>query len=181
MAARGNQEMATKLLLKNGANLEAEDRNGMNPLLFAAAHGNETIVDLLLEKGADIESRDTIYEWTPLFWAAAMDKITTTKLLLNKGANLEAPEHGLTPVFVAASYGHEMIVKLLLDAGANPHSINAFPSADKSPSFKDLQNYQHATVRSYLHKWSVNYDAPEFSTISTVGGRIRKKQRNAFR
>ena len=45
-------EAVVKLLLKKGAELEAKDKDGQSPLLWAAEEGHEAAVKLLLEKGA---------------------------------------------------------------------------------------------------------------------------------
>ncbi|KAI1749278.1 hypothetical protein F4782DRAFT_310430 [Xylaria castorea] len=62
-------EVVAKLLLEEGADLEANRWEGPTPLFFAAGNGHAEVVKLLLEKGADLEAKD-INNQTPLSWAA---------------------------------------------------------------------------------------------------------------
>jgi ankyrin repeat protein len=41
-------------LLDHGADIEAEDENGLSPLMLALNAGHFTIASLLVEKGADV-------------------------------------------------------------------------------------------------------------------------------
>ena len=57
-AARSGDTEAVRALLKRGANLEAQDKDGKTPLLWAAERGHTEIVRLLLAQGANREARD---------------------------------------------------------------------------------------------------------------------------
>src|SRR5882762_159363 len=103
------------LSLENGANLEAEDKDGKTPLVRAAGYGYERIVNLLIEKGANIESKDNVHNQTPLLWAVMGNHMIVTKMLLENGANLVAEENeGYTALVLATSHDYEMIVDLLI-------------------------------------------------------------------
>ena len=52
-AATGGSAAIVKLLLSNGARLEARSPNGSTPLMMAARYGNEEAVDALLAAGGD--------------------------------------------------------------------------------------------------------------------------------
>ena len=52
-AATGGNAAIVKLLLANGARLEARSPNGSTPLMMAARYGNEEAVDALLAAGGD--------------------------------------------------------------------------------------------------------------------------------
>jgi hypothetical protein len=86
VAGRGH-EVAVKLLLEKGAELETKDQSGRTPLSWAAGSGNEAaaVVKLLLEKGAELETKDQSGQ-TPLSWAAGRGHEEAMKLLLEKGA-----------------------------------------------------------------------------------------------
>lgn len=47
-----------RLLVKNGAHIEAKDGNGEMALSLAAANGHEREGRLLMEEGSDIEAKD---------------------------------------------------------------------------------------------------------------------------
>ena len=54
-----------KLLLEQGAEVDAKDSSGWTPLSWAAEKGREAVVKLLLEQGAEADAKDT-YGQTPL-------------------------------------------------------------------------------------------------------------------
>lgn len=125
VAAKEGHEALTKLLLQEGASIDAPDEGGDHkgntPLIWAACCGHLTVARILLEGGAKIEHADNA-GWTPLHWAANRNQIDVTKLLLDKKANLEAKNNaGQTPLHLAAKNGSEDMVKLLLERGASYH------------------------------------------------------------
>jgi ankyrin repeat protein len=67
-------------LLENSAKLEAKNKYGQTPFLWAVTGGHEAVVLLLLEKGAELEATDN-YGWTPLSWAARKEHEAVVKLL----------------------------------------------------------------------------------------------------
>ncbi|KAK4077918.1 uncharacterized protein Triagg1_3612 [Trichoderma aggressivum f. europaeum] len=108
-----------KLLVEEGADIEAKDGDGQTPLLWAAIVGHETVVKLLVEKGADIEVEDNFGQ-TPLSRAAENGHEAIVQLLAEKGAGIEAErEDCLAPILWAAMAGHEAVVKLLIEQGAD--------------------------------------------------------------
>lgn len=76
-----------KLLLKYGADIEAQANHDERALHLAARCGNFGAVRLLLEKGADIEAPDKCKK-TALHHAVRHAEVT--KVLREKGANFEA-------------------------------------------------------------------------------------------
>jgi len=52
-AIRGYSD-AARLLVKNGADINAADNKGKTPLYYAALHGNSTVSDYLIDQGAAI-------------------------------------------------------------------------------------------------------------------------------
>ena len=57
-AASGPEPTLVKLLLEQGANVEAASPNGTTPLMMAAQYSSEDSVKLLLDKGADWKLRN---------------------------------------------------------------------------------------------------------------------------
>ncbi|EGX50654.1 hypothetical protein AOL_s00075g80 [Orbilia oligospora ATCC 24927] len=113
-----------KLLLENGANIEAKGYSNHTPLHLAVIHKHEAIVGLLLNSGADIEARD-IFDHTPLALAAIHGNKSIASLLIEKGADIEAKgDDGCTLLLFAAMNGRAEIVELLLHNGANSAAKN---------------------------------------------------------
>jgi uncharacterized protein len=131
---------AVRVLLDNGADIEARNERGETPLFTAVANHNAQMVKLLLEKGAQVSARDN-YRETPLTEAASSMESDMLPILLaakpdseqQDAALLEAVKSG--PVVIreadapAAQNDHApqpmaefpwvTNVRLLLDAGAD--------------------------------------------------------------
>lgn len=116
--------------LDKGADVNARDRNGLTPLLTAAAYNtNPEVVVVLVEAGADTEARDSVHGSTALMWAARLnqnpDVITA---LLKAGANLNAQSTlaGKTALAWAADRGANPagMILVLLKAGADAKAVD---------------------------------------------------------
>ena len=68
-AAKNGHAETVSLLLDNGADINAKNRDGQTALHVAAKYGHDAIVSLLLDNGADIEAKN-IDGSTPLHRAA---------------------------------------------------------------------------------------------------------------
>ncbi|OAM01129.1 ankyrin repeat domain-containing protein [Wolbachia endosymbiont of Dactylopius coccus] len=119
-----------KLLLVEGANVNAEANKGVAPLHSAARNGHNDVVGLLLEHRANVNAK-TSQSFTPLHSAAQNGHNDVVGLLLVKGANVNAKaERGSTPLHLAAQAGHNDVAKLLLVEGAN---VNAEANKGVAP------------------------------------------------
>lgn len=113
-----------KVLLSEGASLEARDRLGAKPLARAASAGEIEIVTLFLEKGAPLDARD-LDGSTALFKAAEAGRLPMVKLLLERGADINVPgRNGITPLSAAAYMGSAPIVQLFIDKDADTKAID---------------------------------------------------------
>lgn len=92
--SNGNFDIAS-YLTDNKANVEAKDKRGWTPLMFAK---NEAIANLLVENKANIEARDNDGN-TPLVWACCTNNADLTKYFVSKKANIGIENKaGLTPM-----------------------------------------------------------------------------------
>ena len=111
-----------KLLLQNGADVNAFNLKSKTPLHLAAERGFLEVTKLLLQNGADVNAKSSNFANTPLILAAMKGHFEIVKLLLENGANVNQMSyhgsHGSDSLGYAAYYGHLEIVKILLKHGA---------------------------------------------------------------
>jgi uncharacterized protein len=147
-AARENCRACVDVLLKNTADIDMPDPDGVSPLLVAIMNANWDLAQQLIAAGADVNQWD-LYGETPLYLAvnlrsrldggrASIDPmnkangLTIVKLLLERGANPNMPlsfkpanlagatnTRGATPLVRAANNGDLEMVTLLLEHGAD--------------------------------------------------------------
>lgn len=89
IAATGGDLSSVRVLLRSGADVNAEDRFHHTPLHMAAQQGHTETVRALLESGAFIDSRDLVGR-TPLHLAVRKRCSETARLLLEFGADNQA-------------------------------------------------------------------------------------------
>ena len=117
-----------KAALKQGAAVDAVDRDGASALVHASAAGQEESVRLLLSRGADVKLK-TRGGNSALSFAAYNGHAAAVRLLLEAGADTKATmatPAGRIPVLVfAAGKCHREVVELFLKHGATLNIKNA--------------------------------------------------------
>jgi formylglycine-generating enzyme required for sulfatase activity len=116
-----------RLLIENGAIVDARFTAGHTPLHFAAQGNRVNVLTYLLDQGANIEARTNADETamsesneTPLHCATDFQCPGTVALLLERGANAEAVNiEGQTPLIIAVSRNNEKIISILLNKNVN--------------------------------------------------------------
>ena len=68
-AAYNGSKGCTKALIKSGASIDPEDKEGMTPLMRSAQKGQHRSMQVLLEYGASVDARDK-NRWTALHHSA---------------------------------------------------------------------------------------------------------------
>ncbi|KAJ4300817.1 hypothetical protein N0V90_002905 [Kalmusia sp. IMI 367209] len=110
--------MITKMLLNQGAEVNAQGGDYGNALQAASAEGHEQIVKILLDSKAEVNAPGGYYG-NALQAASASGNEHIVKILLNSKAEVNAQGGLYGNALVAASYGgHEQIVKMLLNSKA---------------------------------------------------------------
>ena len=111
-----------RLLLENGAFVDAKNAKGQTPLHEVAGHlhreGDEATMVVLLDAGASLSAQDN-QEATPLHAAAIGGHYEAAKLLLDRGADIQAHAQQLTPLHFSAYAGKPGVTKLLIERGAD--------------------------------------------------------------
>jgi len=188
LAYEGNEQAVT-VLLENGADINARDKNQRNALHHAALLGRNRAALILVKHKIPVDAKDEKGH-TPLYLACLGDEVEMVKFLINKGAsvtpsgpspivaaaregseesakillNHKAPVNGPAqgddpPLHAAAARGHHHMVKLLLERGADIHRKN---SAGKTALYYAVDNNHDFVAEQLIDKGAdVNQRIPE--------------------
>ena len=125
-AMRGDSD-AIRALLRDGADVNAAQGDGMTALHWAAQRDDAPLADMLLYAGADIEATTRIGAYTPLHIAVKEGSVAAVEHLLGAGASVEAKSDpsGASALHMAAWGGHPGVIQALLAHGADPNVVEA--------------------------------------------------------
>ena len=117
-AARRNDTAAVRALVKQRADVNVAQADGMTALHWAAHHDDAETAGLLIAAGAKVDAASR-YGVTPLSLACTNGSAAMAELLLKAGADPNRPlPGGETPLMTAARTGSDALVKALLARGA---------------------------------------------------------------
>jgi ankyrin repeat protein len=119
-AAMRGDTARVRLLLKQGADVNAAQGDGMTALHWAASRGDVDQTRMLVYAGARLEAMTRNGNYTPLHLAARTGRVAVVRALLDAGANVNAKttSGGALPLHLAAAQGSAEAVTALLDKGA---------------------------------------------------------------
>jgi ankyrin repeat protein len=120
-ATRTGDAEALKTLLKQGADVNAPQADGMSALHWAAERGDSAMAEMLVYAGASTSAVTRLGQYTPLHLASRTGNGAVVKTLLKAGANVSARTNpgGATPLHLAAESGSVEAINALIDAGAD--------------------------------------------------------------
>jgi ankyrin repeat protein/acetyl esterase/lipase len=124
-AARNGQKELVKVLIANGADVNAKD-NWFTPLFYTFRCGDKELVEFLIDNGADVNAKG---RWgrTPLYYAAGRGDKELIELFIAKGAdvNVKDPTSN-TPLHnaVKSRSAGKNIIELLITKGATLNAKN---------------------------------------------------------
>ena len=126
-AAREGNIERVRTLLRDGADVNAAQGDGMSALHWAAERGDVQMVEVLVYAGAELEAATRIGAYRPLHVASRNGQLEAAQALLKAGANVHAVSDpaGSTPLHLAALSGNATLVSVLIEAGADANARDA--------------------------------------------------------
>lgn len=185
-AQRGDSE-AVRALLKQGADVNVPQSDGMTALHWAAENGGAELTEMLMYAGAHLEAGTRIGSYTPLHLASEAANVVVVAALLGAGAdaNARTTAGGASPLHLAAATGSVQTIELLLDGGAE---IDGTDSAwEQTPLMFAAVGNRVEAVNALLSRGAdvafagkvVDVVARDEADRDTV--KLRKRQRAALR
>ena len=118
-AARGDRD-AVKSLLKQAADVNAAQGDGMTALHWAAMNGDLDLAQMLIVAGANVKATTRLGSYTPLYLASQQGHGGIVQALIKAGGDVKTgTPNGTTPLMVAAASGDVEAVRALIEAGAD--------------------------------------------------------------
>ena len=106
-------------LLKAGADINKQDKNGKTPVYEAAEGGHSSVITVLHAARADVNKSNRNGE-TPVYIAAKNGHTLAIAALHAAGANIDTPnKNGKTPIYAASQENHIEAVTALKTSGAS--------------------------------------------------------------
>lgn len=122
-AAMAGDREAVRRLLKQGADVNAVQGDGVTALHWAATKGDAELASMLVVAGANLRATTRFGGYTPLHVAAERGHTAVIGTLVKAGGDVNATTRtGATPLMFAAAAGDPAALTLLLDAGAQPNA-----------------------------------------------------------
>jgi ankyrin repeat protein len=125
-AAQAGDKAAVRALLKQAADVNAAQGDGMTALHWAALQNDPELAQTLLYASANVKATTRIGGYTPLILAAQQGYAAVMEPLIKSGADVNArTSNGTTPLMFAAASGHIDAVTTLLDRGADVNAVES--------------------------------------------------------
>ncbi|MGE3273641.1 MAG: ankyrin repeat domain-containing protein [Vicinamibacterales bacterium] len=125
-AAMAGDHEAVRALLKDGADVNATQGDGVTALHWAARRGDAELARMLIVAGANPRATTRFGDYTPLHLAAERGAGDVVAALVAAGANPDAlTTTGASPLMLAAGAGDIAAITALVDAGADVNAAEA--------------------------------------------------------
>lgn len=109
-----------RVLVELGADIQAFDDTGNNPVFYAAKNNDVEMLKLFVGKSADVTERSALFGTTALHVAANYGSIAAADYLLSNGADINAlTMDRCTPLVNAMLNGHLAMAKYLVSKNAD--------------------------------------------------------------
>jgi ankyrin repeat protein len=143
-AAMRQDHEAVRALLRDGADVNTAQGDGMTALHWAATYGDAALAETLLYAGANVRATSRLGRFTPLHVASQGGAAGVVTALVARGADLAAATGtGATALMLAAQSGHVATVTALLAATVD---VNAVERAHGQSALMFAAAYDRAEV-----------------------------------
>ncbi|MGH1540683.1 MAG: ankyrin repeat domain-containing protein [Arenicella sp.] len=129
-------------VIQIGNDVNAQNKSGFTPLMFASAYNTSEVVSFLIEQGAKKETTEYITEGNALHVASRYNpKPEVVEALIKAGFDLEARDKdGNTPLLLAVKYNQNLqVVEKLVELGADISASDATGNVAYSHALKRTQ------------------------------------------
>lgn len=180
-AAMRGDKAAVRELLKQGADVNGAQGDGMSALHWAAERGDAELADMLIYAGANIAAVTRIGQYTPLHLAGKSGSVPLAKALLKAGADVNARSttSGVTALHMAASAGSADVINLLVDARADVNAKEA--EAGQTPLIFAAALNRVAAIKALIARGADAaittkvIDVPKFSALDRAAADRQRK------
>eukprot|EP00747_Dinoflagellata_sp_TGD_P212399 gnl/TRDRNA2_/TRDRNA2_85491_c0_seq1.p1 gnl/TRDRNA2_/TRDRNA2_85491_c0~~gnl/TRDRNA2_/TRDRNA2_85491_c0_seq1.p1 ORF type:complete len:856 (-),score=216.39 gnl/TRDRNA2_/TRDRNA2_85491_c0_seq1:95-2614(-) len=146
-AVRSNQPDLVDKALKNGADINEVNENGVTALMFAIEKGKEAVINRLLEEVMDLNKQGMKFGETALIIAAKKGDETSLQALLDKNAQIDAVDkNGQTALMHAATHDQPKTVEKLIKAPGIPADMDKRDSNGNTALMLALEKKKVATA-----------------------------------
>ena len=160
-----------RVLLANGADLEARDIENRVALHHASSQGHSQVAKLLLNCGAKVGAVATWLKQTSLHMAASNGHGLVCRILLENGADSEARDQvGQTALHDASLRGFDEAVHFLLRGGAK---VGAIDEKTDSTALHLAAMGGHCNIVRTLIEQGADVDMPDmFGSTALIGALV---------
>jgi len=175
-AAMAGDLDAVRALLRQAADVNAAQADGMTALHWAAEHDAAGLAEMLIYAGANLEAGTRIGAYRPLHLASKAGNAGVVRVLLEAGSDIEAATTagGANPLHFAAATGDIEVVTMLLDHGADVDALES--TWGQTPLMFAVANDRLSVVNTLLERGANAAIATKVVDIVAAGDELRDEE-----